>query len=464
MSSAPISRRAFLGRSGMALGAVALDLLRGREAKAAQGDRASLPHFAAKAKRVVFLTQSGGPSQLELFDPKPGLVDFAGTALPESVRDGQRVTGMTAGKPQLVLPAASRFRPRGECGMELSDWIPHLAGIADDLCLVRSMTTDEINHAPAMTKFLTGNQLPGRPSLGSWISYGLGSENRDLPDYVALLSKLKRGSDQPLYDHYWGSGFLPSTHQGVKLRAAAEACGVFVLVLGNLGSHHTAIAASVFRGFAIADDIAPFVVINSSDARPARAFTLMHELAHIWLGATGVSGDVSTKAPVSDHAKVERFCNDVAGEFLLPDLHFKQATPSFNASDVNAAEAAIDLIASRWSVSEPMVAYRLHRRNELSAGAYETLRGHYHARWQAKLKRDKEKRAPDATGPSRHVLQQFNLGSALVDIIHRTVRGNQLTHTRAAALLGSKPGAVEPFLRQFEAKRGSFRSSAGGRG
>jgi Zn-dependent peptidase ImmA (M78 family) len=249
-----------------------------------------------------------------------------------------------------------------------------------------------------------------------------------------------------------------------KLRAAAEACGVFVLVLGNLGSHHTAIAASVFRGFAIADDIAPFVVINSSDARPARAFTLMHELAHIWLGATGVSGDVSTKAPVSDHAKVERFCNDVAGEFLLPDLHFKQATPSFNASDVNAAEAAIDLIASRWSVSEPMVAYRLHRRNELSAGAYETLRGHYHARWQAKLKRDKEKRAPDATGPSRHVLQQFNLGSALVDIIHRTVRGNQLTHTRAAALLGSKPGAVEPFLRQFEAKRGSFRSSAGGRG
>lgn len=222
MSSESLSRRAFLGRSSMALGAMALDVLHGRQAGAAPQDRAALPHFAPRAKRVIFLTQSGGPSQLELFDPKPGLVDLAGSALPESVRGGQRVTGMTAGKPQLVLPAASKFRPRGECGMELSDWIPHLAGIADDLCLVRSMTTDEINHAPAMTKFLTGNQLPGRPSLGSWISYGLGSENRDLPDYVALLSKMKRGSDQPLYDHYWGSGFLPSVHQGVKLRAAAE--------------------------------------------------------------------------------------------------------------------------------------------------------------------------------------------------------------------------------------------------
>ncbi|MFT6110292.1 MAG: hypothetical protein ACJA2W_003217 [Planctomycetota bacterium] len=208
----------------MALGAIAMDVAGAREAraKATQANLAALPHFAPKAKRVIFLTQSGGPSQLELFDPKPRLQDLAGTPLPESVRGGQRVTGMTAGKPQLVMPGRAKFRPRGECGMELSDWIPHLAGIADDLCLVRSMTTDEINHAPAMTKFLTGHQIPGRPSLGSWISYGLGSMNRDLPDYVALLSKLKRGSDQPLYDHYWGSGFLPSIHQGVKLRAAAE--------------------------------------------------------------------------------------------------------------------------------------------------------------------------------------------------------------------------------------------------
>lgn len=223
-----LSRRALLGEAGgLLLGSLAFGALRAREASAqpsvaSLGQGATLPHFAPRAKRVIFLTQSGGPSQIELFDPKPGLVSLAGTALPESVRGGQRVTGMTAGQPQLVLPSKATFRPRGECGMELSDWLPYLGGIADDLCLVRSMTTDQINHAPAMTRFLTGHQLPGRPSLGSWVSYGLGSENRDLPDYVALLSKMKRGSDQPLYDHYWGNGFLPSVHQGVKLRAAQE--------------------------------------------------------------------------------------------------------------------------------------------------------------------------------------------------------------------------------------------------
>ncbi len=223
-----LSRRALLGEAGgLLLGSLALGALRAREAAgqataASAGERAGLAHFAPRAKRVIFLTQSGGPSQLELFDPKPGLAALAGTELPESVRGGQRVTGMTAGQPQLVLPPKAGFQPRGECGMELSDWLPHLGAIADDLCLVRSMTTDQINHAPAMTRFLTGHQLPGRPSLGSWVSYGLGSENRDLPDYVALLSKMKRGSDQPLYDHYWGNGFLPSVHQGVKLRAAQE--------------------------------------------------------------------------------------------------------------------------------------------------------------------------------------------------------------------------------------------------
>ncbi|QDV09602.1 hypothetical protein Poly30_51600 [Planctomycetes bacterium Poly30] len=221
-SGTHLTRRKFLEHGAMALGAVALDVMLARETRASLAQREEFPHFTPKAKRVIFLTQSGGPSQLELFDPKPGLTRLEGTPLPPSVRGGQRVTGMTAGQPQLVLPARPSFAPRGECGMELSEWIPRLGGIADDLCLVRSMTTDEINHAPAMTKFLTGHQLPGRPSLGAWASYGLGSENRDLPDYMALLSRLKRGSDQPLYDHYWGSGFLPSIHQGVKLRAAAE--------------------------------------------------------------------------------------------------------------------------------------------------------------------------------------------------------------------------------------------------
>ena len=211
-----LARRAFLrGVGAMALGPLGLETLLAMEGPT-DGQR---PHFPPRAKRVIFLTQSGGPSQLELFDPKPRLVALAGQPLPESVRGGQRVTGMTKGKPQLVLPSRAAFAPRGQCGTEMSDWIPHIGSIADKICLVRSMVTDQINHAPAMTKFLTGHQLPGRPSLGSWASYGLGRISEDLPSYVVLITKMMRGSDQPLYDHYWGNGFLPASHQGVRLRS-----------------------------------------------------------------------------------------------------------------------------------------------------------------------------------------------------------------------------------------------------
>lgn len=219
-----VTRRYFLGRGvGVGVGAMALNgLLRSQGDSAETGLVDALPHFAPRAKRVIFLTQSGGPSQLELYDHKPGLVKLAGQKLPDSIRDGQRLSGMTEGKPQLVMPAHSVFQQRGESGATVSDWLPHIADIADDLCFVKSMVTDQINHAPAMTKFLTGHHLTGRPSMGCWFSYGLGSENRDLPDYLVLLSKMKRGSDQPLYDHYWGSGFLPSEYQGVKLRSAKD--------------------------------------------------------------------------------------------------------------------------------------------------------------------------------------------------------------------------------------------------
>lgn len=245
-----------------------------------------------------------------------------------------------------------------------------------------------------------------------------------------------------------------------RLRIAAENIGIFVLVLSDLGSHHTAIQANVFRGFAIADKTAPFVVINPKDAKSARSFTLMHELAHIWLGQTGVSGSLSTDAPTNKNAKIERFCNDVAAEFLLPEEHFRINTPSFDKTDVEAARATIDLIASRWSISEPMVAYRLQRRGELSANAYQTLRDEYYSRWQAKVKRDKEKQKTGA--PPHFILKQFSLGNALVEVVYRTVRENNLPHTKAATLLGSKPGAVEPFLKRFEAKRGSYVSSLAG--
>jgi Zn-dependent peptidase ImmA (M78 family) len=241
-----------------------------------------------------------------------------------------------------------------------------------------------------------------------------------------------------------------------RLRAAAEAAGVFVLVLGDLGSHHSTIPASVFRGFAIADCVAPFVVINAKDAKPARAFTLIHELAHIFLGQTGVSGAIAADEPKTDKARVERFCNDVAAEFLLPWHKFRQGVPAFDASDPDAARIAIESIAARWSVSEPMVAYRFNRTGDLSEAAYNRLRADYAERWQARLARDRE---PADSHVNQLVVKQSYLGDALMDLVHRYVRDNALSHTKAAAILGTKPGTVEPLLRQFETKRGSFVST-----
>ncbi len=224
------TRRYFLGRcTGLSVGAMALAKMLApmfadepASARNAIGGLKHFPHFAPKAKRVIFLTQSGGPSQLELFDEKPDLMKWAGVELPDSVRQGQRVTTMTANQKQLVMPARVKFTRCGSSGATIGEWLPHLQRVADELCFIKSMHTDEINHAPAMTKFLTGNQLPGRPSMGAWVSYGLGSENQDLPDYLVMISKMQRPSDQPLYDHYWGSGFLPSSYQGVKLRNSKD--------------------------------------------------------------------------------------------------------------------------------------------------------------------------------------------------------------------------------------------------
>jgi hypothetical protein len=219
------ARRSLLQSTGVSVAAMALQLL---ESQVAVGDQTQglglpeLPHHPAKARNVIFLTQSGGPSQIELFDEKPGLMKWAGTELPESVRQGQRLTTMTASQRQLIMPAKTRFRRCGDSGATIGEWLPHHERIADDVCFIKSMVTDQINHAPAMTKFLTGHQLPGRPSLGCWASYGLGSLNQNLPDYLVLISRMKRPSDQPLYDHYWGSGFLPSRYQGVKLRNSKD--------------------------------------------------------------------------------------------------------------------------------------------------------------------------------------------------------------------------------------------------
>ncbi|WP_282094409.1 ImmA/IrrE family metallo-endopeptidase [Epibacterium ulvae] len=237
-----------------------------------------------------------------------------------------------------------------------------------------------------------------------------------------------------------------------RLRVKVEDLGVFVLLLSDLGSHHSTIPSSVFRGFAIADDAAPFIVINAKEAKPSRSFTLMHELAHIWLGTTGVSGQASAAAPMNKTAKIERFCNDVAGEFLLPSAQFREGMPEFHADDSKSAEAVVDSIAYKWSVSGPMVAYQLYRTGDLTGDAYGHLRRVYSARWQAALKSQKEK-MKDSDGPNPHVVKSHNLGNALLEVVYRSVRGNALTYTKAANLLGSKPSAVEPLLRRYEAKR-----------
>ncbi|MBX3745685.1 MAG: DUF1501 domain-containing protein [Verrucomicrobiae bacterium] len=218
-----LSRRAFFRRSGLGLGAMALGTLLGDDLRAATpgaGVAQSPYHHAPTAKRIIYLFQSGAPSHLDLFDPKPRLTEMTGLDLPDSVRMGQRITGMTSGQKNLFcVGSAFPFSRRGQCGMELSNILPHLGNIADDICLLRAVHTDPINHDPAVTYLFTGHQQPGRPTLGAWASYGLGSENQDLPAFIVLLSG---SGGQSLQTRYWGSGFLPSRHQGVQFRGAGD--------------------------------------------------------------------------------------------------------------------------------------------------------------------------------------------------------------------------------------------------
>lgn len=228
-----LSRRHFLSRTSLGLGAAALSsLLPGclpaaARAAAERGSRGLLgaPHHFARAKRVIYLFQSGGPAQMELFDYKPLLRARQGEELPASVRMGQRLTGMTAN--QTTLPLVGNhweFRQRGASGAWVSDVLPYTAQIADDLCFIKSLYTEAINHDPAITFFQTGSQQSGRPSIGSWLSYGLGNDNLNLPSFCVLLSKGsgRIAAAQPLYARLWGNGFLPSHHQGVQFRAGKD--------------------------------------------------------------------------------------------------------------------------------------------------------------------------------------------------------------------------------------------------
>lgn len=227
-----VSRRSFLGAQGLGLGTMALacltraanpsKLVAGQRPKEFQRSTAS-PHFNPKVKRVIYLFQSGGPSQLDLFDYKPQLAERFGEDVPKSVYPDERKTTMTSGQRSFpVAPSALKFKQHGGSGLWLSEAHRFLPQVADELCVVRSMHTEAINHDPAATLFQTGSVIPGRPSMGAWISYGLGSENSDLPSFVALTSNGTAKQGQPLYDRLWGSGFLPGRFQGVKFRGQGD--------------------------------------------------------------------------------------------------------------------------------------------------------------------------------------------------------------------------------------------------
>ncbi|MCR9296569.1 MAG: DUF1501 domain-containing protein [bacterium] len=235
---AGLTRRHFFGRSSLGIGTAACASLFANELQAEAGEEsvANLGqggllrelHHAPKAKRIVYLFMSGGPSQMELFDYKPRLNHDNGKELPDSVRQGQRLTGMSGNQSSLPLAGSIfRFQQHGQSGAWVSELMPHLAGVADDLCFIKSMYTEAINHDPAITYIQTGSQIAGRPSLGAWLDYGLGSTNENLPSFCVLVTKNKGG--QPLYSRLWGSGFLPADHQGVQFRPGKDP----VLYLGN---------------------------------------------------------------------------------------------------------------------------------------------------------------------------------------------------------------------------------------
>ena len=236
LPAAGLSRRGFLNRFGMGLGGIALanlmnpprDVLRQRPAARTSAFSTASCIFPPKAKRVIYLFMAGGPSQMETFDYKPLLNQRNGEQLPDSVRQGQRLTGMSGNQSSLPLAGSQfGFKQHGRNGTWVCDLLPHTAKVVDDLCIVRSMFTEAINHDPAITFFQTGSQISGRPSIGSWVHYGLGSDNENLPSFVVLITPGK--VDQPLYARLWGSGFLPSQHQGVQFRSGKEP----VLYLNN---------------------------------------------------------------------------------------------------------------------------------------------------------------------------------------------------------------------------------------
>jgi hypothetical protein len=232
MNPLALTRRHFFSRTSTGIGVAALaSLLKASDRDPKTGGLVGLPHYPAKAKRVIFLHQSGAPAQMDLFDYKPQLQKVHGTELPDSVRRGQRITGMTSNQESFpVVASLFKFAQHGQNGTYISELLPHIGKIVDDICIVKTVNTEAINHDPAITFIQTGSQQPGRPSMGAWVSYGLGSENQDLPAFVVLIAQSSAlNVDQPLFSRLWGPGFLPSNYQGVTFRSGADP----VLYLSN---------------------------------------------------------------------------------------------------------------------------------------------------------------------------------------------------------------------------------------
>ena len=227
--AAYLTRRQFFSKSAVGIGTAALASLLEPQALAA-GGLAGIPHFAPKAKRVIYLLQNGGPPHIDMFDFKPELEKWRGKEIPESVHKNSRQSTMTQGAKKLVLPPFVKFAQHGKAGAWASEFMPHTASIVDDIAFVKSMHTGAVNHAPAISFFLTGSEMPGRPSMGAWTTYGLGSETQELPSFVVMTSRDKEATcGQIFYDFYWASGFLPSKFQGTRFRGSGDP----VLYLSN---------------------------------------------------------------------------------------------------------------------------------------------------------------------------------------------------------------------------------------
>ena len=270
---------------------------------------------------------------------------------------------------------------------------------------------------------------------------GLSIESQ-VDEAVQEIHKLLKIQDNQMFRHnLYNPAALFSA-----LRERIEEVGIFVLLVGNLGSYHTSVSEQVFRGFAIADDIAPFVVINDQDAVSARSFTLIHELVHILVGSSGVSNVPFSVPPNTRLAYVERYCNEAAGKFLLPETLLEKWR---RVETYDLAEEIVSNIASQQKVSEAMVAYRFWSTDRLDNDIYRQLVATYAARWRREKERRRERaKEEEAGGPSYYVVRRHRLGDALIGVVGRTLRANELTHTKAAKILGVKPSSVEPILRQ----------------